>query len=75
MQLLVNLPSSQEAQKLIDTQSCLTNDSSQCATIKLLMIWNHNLSKRDITAKYDVAASLPFKVKARVLEGFYAIVP
>jgi len=51
----------------------LPNDRSQCPAIKLFVIGHYNLSKWIVAPQDNVAASLPFKIKARFLQGFHTI--
>ncbi|OIN94791.1 MAG: hypothetical protein AUJ21_04355 [Anaerolineae bacterium CG1_02_58_13] len=61
--------------KFVDTQTCLTNNSSQCATVEFFVIWNNDLSKRLISAQNHVTAFLALQVKADFAEGFRAFPP
>ena len=51
-------------EKFIWRQTCLPQDSAQRSCIQLLVIGDHHLSERLVSAKYDVAALLSFNLKA-----------
>ncbi|MGD0518183.1 MAG: hypothetical protein ABSA26_11670 [Thermoguttaceae bacterium] len=55
--------------KIVDRKICLTKNCPKRAPVEFFVIWDDGLSKRIVSAKYDVASVLPFDVKAEFLQS------
>jgi hypothetical protein len=54
----------QQRDKFFGCHSCLANDRAERPTIKRFMVGNHNLCKRLVAPKDDVASILKLELKS-----------
>jgi len=65
----------EEILELVNGETCLPNDRSQCSAVQFWMIRHHQLRNRIATTKDHVAAVLSPKQKTDGCKGFYALSP
>ncbi len=61
--------------KLINTQSCLTNDRAQRSPVQFLMVWYNQLRIRIIATQNDMASSLSPDIETETLKSLHALAP
>jgi len=61
--------------ELIDSNSSMSNDGSECAAVEFFVVGHHNLAERRVPAKNHVTGFLSLEIEANPLEGFHALSP
>jgi hypothetical protein len=65
----------QKRSEFFGRHSCLAKDGTECPTIKRFVVGNHDLSKRFVTPKDDVASILALELKSLFQERGDALAP